>query len=193
LISRQDGTTPIELTCPTYDQYAYMLMSTELPHLIDPWRAADSNAAFDRHLPIAGFERLAGSLADASGEVAFQLCFDRDEAGRAVVRAAVQATLLARCQRCLESVAVQVDSRVLLAVVTDLVSARQLPEQYDPLMAEEGMVRLSDVIEDELLLALPQIPRHAPGACSVAIEQPAAPRRENPFAVLAKLKPGERP
>jgi uncharacterized protein len=181
------------LTCPADGQYSCMLMSTELPHLIDPWRAAGSNAAFSGHLPIRGFERLAGLLADASGEVAFQLCLSRDEAGRPVVRAVVQATLLARCQRCLESVAVQVDARILLAVVDDLVSARRLPEQYDPLMAEEGRVRLPELIEDELLLALPQIPRHAPGACSVAMEHPAPRGRENPFAVLANLKPGERP
>jgi uncharacterized protein len=168
-------------------------MSTELPLFIDPWRAADSDAAFSGRLPIAGFKRLAALLADASGEAAFQLRFSWDEAGRPVVRAAVQATLLARCQRCLESMPVQVDARILLAVVTDLVSARQLPEGYDPLLAEDGRVRLSDLIEDELLLALPQIPRHAPTACSVAIEQPAAPGRENPFAVLAKVKAGERP
>ena len=168
-------------------------MSTELPLFIDPWRAADSGGAFSGRLPIAGFKRLAGLLADASREAVFQLRFSRDEAGRPVVRAAVQATLLARCQRCLESVAVKVDARILLAVVSDLVSARQLPEGYDPLMADEGLVRPIDLIEDELLLALPQIPRHAPGACSVAIEQRAPRGRENPFAVLAKLKAGERP
>jgi uncharacterized protein len=179
------------LTRRTAGRYAFALMSTEPPDLIDPWRAADTNVALSGRLPLSGLKRLAGLLADASGEAVFELRFYRDEAQRPVVRARVGASLLARCQRCLGSVVIPVDSCILLAAVTDPDAARQLPERYDPLLAEDRLVRLPELIEDELLLALPQIPRHAPGQCSTAIGQPASPRRENPFAVLAQWKGGE--
>jgi uncharacterized protein len=53
------------------------------------------------------------------------------------------------------------------------------------------MIPLADIVQEELLLALPVIPQH--GACGPAapikkLPPPSVPERPNPFAVLAKLK-----
>jgi uncharacterized protein len=163
-------------------------MSTSLPDFVDPWRAADSHATFAGCLPLSGLPRLVDLLVDTSGEVAFRLEFSRDQEHRAIVLGAVQALLLLRCQRCLQAVAHQVDARLALAAVPNIAAAQAVPERYDPLIADEGLIRPRDLVEDELLLDLPQIPAHGPELCSVVAEQAAQPDRENPFAVLAEWK-----
>ncbi len=73
---------------------------------------------------------------------------------------------------------------------------RDLPSHYEPLLVG-GEPLFADIIEDELLLALPMW--HAPSEeCSVRISSDrqagktntdtGATAKENPFAVLADLK-----
>jgi uncharacterized protein len=70
-----------------------------------------------------------------------------------------------------------------------------LPEAYEPAEVNEfGEIDLTQLIEDELILALPQIPMHDDDECfmhssdmSVGVI-PEAEERPNPFAVLKSLK-----
>ncbi|MFZ0788766.1 MAG: YceD family protein [Chromatiaceae bacterium] len=99
------------------------------------------------------------------------------------------------CQRCLGAVSVPLDAPVALALVRDAAQAEALPDHLDPMEVEEGRIRPLDLVEDELLLAIPQVPMHPPGRCAELYE-PAAdadqgvevPGPENPFAVLAHMK-----
>jgi uncharacterized protein len=56
---------------------------------------------------------------------------------------------------------------------------------------------LADMIEDELLLAMPLVPRHArcpePLPRAFVEDDPASDPADNPFAALAALKRGPRP
>ena len=67
-------------------------------------------------------------------------------------------------------------------------------ETRDIYDVEDHRLCLLDVIEDELLLQLPQVPMHSAPACVINTEfgdEPAAAEngeKENPFAVLAGLK-----
>jgi uncharacterized protein len=71
-----------------------------------------------------------------------------------------------------------------------------LSDDLDPCLVEDDLVQFSDLLEEELLLALPQVAMHEPGAChppasGVTGEIPAESsrqERENPFAVLSELK-----
>jgi uncharacterized protein len=85
-----------------------------------------------------------------------------------------------------------VQSNLALAFVEGIEEAGSLPETLDPVLVENGRINLKDLIEDELLLALPQVAMHPIGECvSQVPEQPPAGDesvRENPFAVLAELK-----
>ncbi|GGQ31329.1 hypothetical protein GCM10009411_33710 [Shewanella litoralis] len=72
----------------------------------------------------------------------------------------------------------------------------ELPDAYDPIECNEiGEVRLHQLIEDELIVAMPIIPMHEDTDCSqgskdvvVGEIEPAHEERPNPFAVLEKLK-----
>jgi len=167
-------------------------MSSRLPNLLDPWRAVDNRSVLAGRLPLSSLTRLCALLLDAAGDVAFRLVFFRDEEHRAVLRCEVTATLKLRCQRCLESLDHRVDTVVSLGLVSSIDEERGLPEPYDPLLVGDGPIRPRDLIEDEMLLALPQVPMHDPGVCATGEhEVDSAPARVDsagPFAALAGLK-----
>lgn len=169
-------------------------MSSALPNLLDPWRAVDNRSVFVGRLSLSSLPRLRGSLLDATGDAWFQLGFSRDEAQRAVLRCEVAATLKLCCQRCLEVLDHRVDADTWLALVSGMDEERHLPECYDPLSVDDRPIRPADLIEDELLLALPQIPMHKPVVCARQESDVDVVRRRSgktsPFAALAVFKRG---
>jgi uncharacterized protein len=171
---------------------------TRLPHQIDPFRLAEAGAQLSGHLPLRQFSRLRDVLADDSGELAVKLNFDTDELGVPIVLGHISATLSLTCQRCLEAFEFPVDAEVALAWVKTTQEADKLPLRYEPYVVDETPLLLNDVIEDELLLALPQIPMHEEADCPASkllkqgnkmTDEPE--QKANPFSVLAKLKHDE--
>ncbi|MFZ2989514.1 YceD family protein, partial [Ideonella sp.] len=99
------------------------------------------------------------------------------------------------CQRCLGPVGTEMALDRWVRFVSDEESAAALDaESEDDVLALERWMDLRELIEDELLLALPLVPRHQvcpaplPLPSDADVEESPAP---NPFAVLAKLKRGE--
>jgi len=169
-----------------------------LPHQIDPFRLAEAGAQLSGRLPLRQFSRLRELLADDSGELEVKLDFDVDELGVPIVQGNASAFLALTCQRCLGSYEFPVNAQIALAWVKTAQEADKLPLRYEPYVVEETPLTLNDVIEDELLLALPQIPMHDEADCPASkllkqgnkvTDEPEP--KENPFAVLAKLKRDE--
>lgn len=103
-----------------------------------------------------------------------------------------QAAPRLQCQRCLEPVEVSVEVERSLRFVRGEDQAAALDaESEDDVLALERSLDLRELVEDELLLALPLVPRHercpAPWAPSTEAEAPDA-RPPSPFAVLESLK-----
>ena len=110
-----------------------------------------------------------------------------------------QLTLPLVCQRCLGPVGVLLDVDRSFRFVADEATAEREDES-----AEEDVLVLSpqfdvlELIDDELLMALPLVPRHepeCPGPVQLMVQDPAfddggAQGRPHPFAVLARLKQG---
>jgi uncharacterized protein len=107
------------------------------------------------------------------------------------------ATLPLTCQRCLGpvEVPVQVD-RHFRFVADEATAAAEDDESEEDLLAISRAFDLMELLEDELLMALPVAPRHE--ACPQAVPMSAADpdfdagsARKNPFAELARLKSGK--
>jgi uncharacterized protein len=100
------------------------------------------------------------------------------------------------CQRCLGPVKIALHAEPHLAWVKTDEALAALPEEYDPLLSADGRVALADLVADELLLALPLVPRHEGGTACRDLPEAAAEsatpdeERKKPFAELAKLKHG---
>jgi uncharacterized protein len=186
-------------------------MSVALPENIDPWRAVRSGLSFTGELALAAFPRLSKVLTAEGGKerVEYHVSFERDLDGRAMVGGLIRSRLRLPCQRCLGEVLVDVESPLRLALVRDDRAVAGMLTDLDPLVVIDDSLSLSDLIEDELLLAIPSVPRHGIGDCQPpATSEDIAPRRSiedmgssaeagggpeaagerpNPFAVLSAL------
>lgn len=167
-------------------------MSQHLPDHLDPWRFADLAKRASGSYLLRDLPRLRDCLMDNAGEVRFDLEFSRDKQHRACLHGTVEAKLILECQRCLGSVLLPVKSEMSLAFVEGLDEANDLPDELDPQLVENGQVGFKNLVEDELLLMLPQVAMHPEGECVLAMgektEQSPVLVRESPFAVLARLK-----
>jgi uncharacterized protein len=171
-------------------------MLVRLPELIDPNLLADRNAGIEGELPLRSFDRMADVLSNDVGNVAIKLVFCR-EGKLASVEGHISTVLALKCQRCLESVEWPVSGDIKLGIVGSLELANSLPDGYEPLLLiDEGKIPLKNIVEDELLLSLPSIPKHQGDCLTPNIPddklQPthktAKAPTENPFSILAELK-----
>ena len=171
-------------------------MSSTLPERVDPWQLCANNRSFEGHISLDALNRLRPLLASTDGEAAFTLLFARDDDKRPIVKGSVDAVLQLVCQRCLEPVRLVISTTFALGLVESLDEASGLPDTLDPLWVDGGELILADIVEDELILAVPVTPRHVEAECSVSIDEfklpeGVEPRRDNPFAVLKSLKLGK--
>ncbi len=170
------------------------MLDERLPVQIDPIRYAETRRELAGPLALAKMARLGEALYDDAGEVQVRLHFGIDEEGFRYMRGTVSGELSLLCQRCMEPMAHHVELELSLAIVGNPTEAEALPSHYDPLMVGDQPLFLQDIIEDELLLALPIVPRHEED-CMVKVEQGSDETESgepgagnNPFAELAKLK-----
>ncbi|MCK6391153.1 MAG: YceD family protein [Azonexus sp.] len=136
---------------------------------------------------VSAFERLQDLLADTAGEISWVVEGFKGDRGEPLLQLTVSGTISLACQRCLGAISFELDVDNLLEIVPEGADLSQDELEDDtrdflPVVRELDVVEL---VEDEILLALPVAPRHErcglPGAAD-------AGERENPFAALAGLK-----
>lgn len=146
---------------------------------------------FEGTLPLSAMSRLAGSLADTEGSCAFTLEFGQDTLKVPFVELTIDAGLPLLCQRSLQRFVLPVKSVQRLGLIRDEAEEAALPPGYEALLVpEDGQLRPADLVEDELVLAVPVVPLSPEGE---AVDRDWAPTEEeqskaNPFAALAALK-----
>jgi uncharacterized protein len=108
-----------------------------------------------------------------------------------------EATVPMTCQRCLEPVDVPLEvDRAFRFVADEATAAAQDDESEEDLLALSRAFDLLGLVEDELLMEVPVVPRHAecPHALPASAADPgfeAAAAPEHPFAALKLLKGGK--
>jgi uncharacterized protein len=175
------------------------MLTEPLPRTLDVRKAAARGVSIGGTLKVLDLQRFRPLLAGDEGVVQARLAFSRDEENRFLVSLEIDVDVLVTCQRCLEPMSVHVASGNVLAVVGSDEQAAQLPRHLDPLIVEGEACNLWDVVEDELILAIPSFNYHPPGECKqieAGLSQPSVDEdgegRPNPFDVLAQLKPGSK-
>ncbi len=167
------------------------LMSPDLPQFIDPLRFAKVGRQLAGQYEIKEMERLRTLLFEDCGQVSFELKFGQDKENEIFfVEGHVESRLLIICQRCLEGLELQVNNPIKLGIVSSKNEAEKLPSNYEPLVIVDDSVSLLEMIEDELLLALPIAALHDTKKCSTNLqnEEDIFKRKVNPLAGLEKLK-----
>ncbi|MCF7751594.1 DUF177 domain-containing protein [Bacillus subtilis subsp. subtilis] len=167
-------------------------MSANVPELLDAWRMVAARRRFDGQVDLAQLTRLQGLVADTEGRCSYALEFAHDDILRvSYVELSIDTELPLICQRSLQRFLLPVSMVQRLGLIRSEEDESSLPEGYEPwLVPEDGMLRPLELVEDELVLAVPVVPLSPDGE---AVDQDWAPTEEeiskaNPFAALAALK-----
>jgi uncharacterized protein len=98
----------------------------------------------------------------------------------------VRGTLYLRCQRCLEAMPfeVQTDEMLMLAATLEEIHAEPADAHGPDRVVAGKEMALRELVEDELILAVPYAPRHE--SCTAA-GTAASAERVSPFAALRGL------
>ena len=160
--------------------------------MLPRWVVARKLAARDQVLSgaiaAADLARLTSAVQGTDAEVDVELAFVQgDEVPEIHGRVRIGVTLT--CERCLEPVEVGLAAAPALGLVHGDEDAVRLPARLEPCLSSAEELDLFDLVEEELLLALPIVARHQE-ECGrlVAIEPTLADTAENPFRVLEGLK-----
>jgi uncharacterized protein len=195
-------------------------MPREFPEFVDPWKAADGKRLFQGTIPLRWMRRLAPLLAPGGSDddnesqaddtrtdapdrtsgapwpdAEFSALFGYDEQGAVTVELKVEADLPLICQRSMRPFSEPVRRHSMLSVVDSVGAQDDLPEQYEPVLTDHGRIALVEMVEDELLLAVPQVPRNpevgevliSTDGASEAGNPPIEEDTQRPFEGLAEL------
>lgn len=168
-------------------------MSAPWSKPLDVDRLSRGGAEIDFEVPLAELRRLNARMAGISGSVRGRARFGR-ESNTAVAELSLAGAATLQCQRCMQPMRLAIESTThvaLIATETDEVSA---PEEFEPVLAPDGRISPGELVEEELLLALPIVPLHRlPDECTVSREAPLVgegqPEQvtQRPFERLAEL------
>lgn len=155
--------------------------------LSDPFRFAIEGRSLQATLPLGELVRLTDVLFDDRGEVVFSLSGEIHADGKPYFRLVASAPLGLQCQRCLDRLDWQLDLESVLQLVKP---GAPIPDEELEIEAFDAIEGVPDfdayaLLEDEILLALPLVPRH------VSCEAPrpeGVVKKESPFAALATLR-----
>ena len=159
-----------------------------IPQSVRASKAVAHAEQYEGEIPVEQLKRLAANTAGA-GRLHAVWRAGKDTAGHPQMHAQIDGSIDLVCQRCLKTYAwpVLVDST--LRLVSSDGEAAQVLEDCDPYEVQDDLLPLREMTEDEVLLALPLMPRCK--TCENTLEIPSStpePRGPNPFAALKKLK-----
>lgn len=168
-------------------------MSVGLPATVDPILLADQGARLSGRLSLRTMPRLKMQLLDDAGEAEVDLSFERSlGANLRRMHGRITVCVNVLCQRCLEPMTAEI------VTATDTLLLRvgdpefELDPDIDALTVAMTPTPVAELVEEELLLALPMVPMHAMNECPARRYVGGATDKEktkHPFAELKRGKP----
>jgi len=173
------------------------------PRHLDAKAFAQAGASLSGQLPVSACARLRQELREPVGDAAidWQASGEYRSAADGILRPALhlgaRAGVLLTCQRCLEAVAVPLVIDRHFVFAPDEATAEALDDaSEDDVLALVPAPDLLELLEDELLMALPLVPRHEQCPTEVKLSasdadfDAALANQASPFAGLSRLRTG---
>lgn len=133
-------------------------------------------------LGMARLQRLAQMPCSSEG-VNYRLRGGITDDGEPYIRVSARGTLRLVCQRCLGTILLPLALETELRLNGSLREIAAANDEFDRVLASRNM-DVAELVEDEVILALPMAPRHE--RCAAA--DSGAAKKSSPFEVLAGLK-----
>lgn len=171
------------------------MFSGPIPTRVNHRKLAMEKRKIEGSIPIDQLGRFSELVEASTGEVGVSLSFrkGRKRSNLMVGRAIAEVSL--QCQNCMQPVDYRIEANYRHLLLSDEAQLADLDEEEDGIVCDDDMVAVADLIEDELLLALPMVARHESEQCSPEDDQlqdyqteaPEAVDTYKPFAGLAEL------
>lgn len=163
---------------------------------IDSFEFARSGRRIEGEVVVARLPRLAEFVATAQGDLRYAIAGLLDDQGHPAADMHLQGRLPLICQRCNAALDFELDRTTRFRFVASEEELNALPVEDDEIDAIVGArnMNIYDWIEDEAILSLPLVPRHA--ECSAPLisgRDPSPVSAPNPFAVLLALQGDDDP
>jgi uncharacterized protein len=167
-------------------------MIKHLPDRLDLIATAEAGRLLRGTVAVSSLERLLPVLVSDEGDLQVEMELGKDPDGTRYMKGSIQGEVMLKCQRCLENMSLPLDLVFRLGLVASDEAANALSDRYEPLLVTAEPAYIADVIAEEVLLAIPIVPRHSDSVdCQEFVKDympPQSEQRKNPFAVLAGLK-----
>lgn len=160
----------------------------QLPKKIALDKAVHGQRHYQGSIKTQQMSRLTDMLVDDRGEVEFSLQFDRAAKllGKAQVK--VKAELALMCTISAKKFMFPVDIDSTIGFIDDLAYEDLLGDDMEGSWVEEGLINPLEIIEDELILAVPDAPYNEIHEGDELDNVIVTDEKPNPFAVLKNLK-----
>ncbi|MDG2071122.1 MAG: YceD family protein [Pseudomonadales bacterium] len=140
------------------------MLAGQLPNKVNFCQYADSGALLEGIIPLDRFDRLINLVQKPYCEVSVSLGFHRGESKHVSATGTVQAEVRLICQSCLESMTFPIVCKVNVMLLESEDELLELAQHEEGILVEAPVARLTDILEDELILSLPMVSRHS-GQC----------------------------
>jgi uncharacterized protein len=156
-----------------------------------------TETAVDFSIPLSELPRVSHEISALDGEARGHVKFSR-QLGHAVADLQVDAQPEVVCQRCMQPMRWPVKVKSRIALVSDYDAADRVPEGLEVFLVEADSVSVRDLVDEEIMLALPNVARHEEGSeCAgrkmqlpgheVEPDEPDDAQVQKPFAQLGEL------
>jgi len=172
-------------------------MNTELPLQIDPLLFAQQEREIQGKIRIAELPQIVGLTSQPDNLLKVMMNFSKSSLQYPLLEGTVEGEIVQTCQRCLGDTITKIDERFALLLVTSEMSQIAEQEGHDIFEYDEPTINTVELIEEEVMLALPIVAKHKSVDECLPIAQkwmknkehvPADQHKENPFAKLKDLK-----
>jgi len=130
-----------------------------LPNYAPAATAIQREAQFAGTILVERLPRLVASLASAAGTLDVRLRAGKEIARPPFLRGEIRGELQLICQRCLEIFNWPLLAKVDLRLVRSEGEESKYLQDYEPYLIEDDRLPMHEMVEDEVLLALPLSPR----------------------------------
>ena len=166
----------------------------QLPQQVTVRKLVESGAKLSGFVTDMRLPRVVEAVQRISAKIEADLYFGMDESNKMIIVVEIHGAIDLICQRCLEPVTVPLKIATTLTVVAHDEEARSCIRSHEPIVLDEGLLNVDEMLEEEILLSLPVValhPKESADETSLVehegIERRAARGLDNPFAVLKTL------
>ena len=124
---------------------------------VRPYELGAREAVLKAQIPLESFERLAALLLNGDGELAVVAQFALDEHRRCRIGGEISGTVRLNCQGCAEDMDYELRHEIVTMLVRSDDEAKALMPATDVLVVADDEISLVEILEDELILNLPEV------------------------------------